>query len=105
MHGISGKRFSWLVSGSAQFDPYASTSTTYSAPRRAAGGAPQTLADKLEDLVQSAYGQGDRETGRNLAVVLRNVLRRSGQPVPAFYPDALPVPDPAPPRRLYANDP
>jgi len=79
MPGFPGKRFSWLLTGSARFDPAAGTRATSILPPRASAAVPHTLADKLEGLVQAAYDAGDRGTGRHLAIVLRNMQRRTGQ--------------------------
>ncbi|MGH7044072.1 MAG: hypothetical protein ACREFY_18370 [Acetobacteraceae bacterium] len=107
MRGFTGKRFSWLLAGSARFDAYASTQATYAAPR--ASAAPVTLAGKLERIVQAAYGQGDRETGRNLAAVLCNLHRRAGRLDPTAGArrglSAAPHPGPAGGAALAANDP
>lgn len=74
MHGFSGGRFSWQVADAARFHPYAVGLAQYTAP--APNPVPRTLADKVECLVQAAYAQADRQTGRHLAGVLRNLHRR-----------------------------
>ncbi len=79
MHRFPGKGISWLVTGSARFDPNAGRHATSILPPRAPTVVPRTLADKVEDLVQAAYDAGDSGTGRHLAVVRRNMQRRAGQ--------------------------
>ena len=74
MHGFSGRRFPWQMADAARFDPYAVGLAQYAAP--APNPVPRTLADKVEGLVQAAYAQADRQTGRHLAGVLRNLHRR-----------------------------
>ena len=81
MHGFAGKRFSWLLAGSAQLDPYVSALATYAAPLAPATAA-QTLPEKMEVLIDAAYAQGDRETGRHLTGVLDSLHRRTGRSAP-----------------------
>jgi len=80
MQEFSNRRFSWLLAGTARLNPYHSTPTLYVAQPRVPAVVPQTMVDKVEDLVQTAYAQADRQTGRHLAAVLRNLRRRIARP-------------------------
>ena len=79
MRQFPGKRISWLLTGSARFDPDAGRRATSILPPRAPTVVPRTLADKVEGLVQAAYDAGNSSTGRHLAIVRRNMQRRAGQ--------------------------
>ncbi len=87
MRGNSGKRFPWLMAGSAQFDPYASTLERYAVAGAEPPLRPLGRTGELEILVQRAYRQADAEVGQRLAAVLLNLRRRTALArLPAAFP-------------------
>ena len=84
MSASSGKRFSWLIAGAAQLDPYDIGAATYRLPAAPEWGAPALrLATRLEGLIRIAEAQKDPEVTRGLCGVLSNIRARAQQPPPA----------------------
>ncbi len=77
MHGPSGRRFSWAISGAAEFDQYESALAVY---QNVASGdlvAPSRgLADKLRRLVDLARATEDQSIAIALGDVLAGLQRR-----------------------------
>ncbi len=77
MHGPSGRRFSWAISGAAEFDQYESALAVYRNVVAGDVAAPSLgLAAKVHRLVDLARAAEDQSVASALGDVLAGLQRR-----------------------------
>lgn len=105
MSASSGKRFSLLIAGAAQLDPYEIGAATYKLPVvPARGDAASRLAARLEGLIRIAEAQRDPDVIRGLCGVLSNLRARTQQTPPAPWDGTERRRAPRPVLQPAAND-